>query len=310
MTTVPISDAKPAPRRGGFRLDPRYHPPLLVSCILLAASFTTGVVESPLKIALAIAASIVTEMGLYRFSTGKWPNVSSAYITGISIGLLDRSPFFWPYALTSVISIASKYVLRTKNRHLWNPSNFGIVAILLLAPHAVSPLSIQFGNSIGPMVVIWALGTVIIYRLKRLHICIAYAVSFVFFAVIRAVVNHHPIAAGIAPITLAHMRAVFGELKPAVAAEIAPITGPMYQLFIFFMITDPKTTVKSRSGQMLVAFLVAAVECGFRFMQNVDAPFFALAIVGPIANLVEIYWIPGTARKTVDTLVPVNGARA
>ena len=43
-------------------------------------------------------------------------------------------------------------------------------------------------------------------------------------------------------------------------AEVAPITGPMYQLFIFFMITDPKTTVKTRWGQCLVAFLVAAVE--------------------------------------------------
>ena len=31
-------------------------------------------------------------------------------------------------------------------------------------------------------------------------------------------------------------------------AEVAPITGPMYQLFVFFMITDPKTTVRSKIG--------------------------------------------------------------
>ena len=43
-------------------------------------------------------------------------------------------------------------------------------------------------------------------------------------------------------------------------AEVAPITGPMYQLFVFFMITDPKTTVRSRMAQCVVAFGVAFVE--------------------------------------------------
>ena len=71
-------------------------------------------------------------------------------------------------------------------------------------------------------------------------------------------------------------------------SEVAPVTGPMYQLFIFFMITDPKTTVRSFRGQCLVAFLVAVVEAGFRLMQFVHAPYYALFVVGPIANLIEI----------------------
>ena len=71
-------------------------------------------------------------------------------------------------------------------------------------------------------------------------------------------------------------------------SEVAPITGPMYQLFIFFMITDPKTTVGPKWAQWLVAFLVAAVEAIFRLMEFVHAPFYALFIVGPIANLIEI----------------------
>ncbi len=64
----------------------------------------------------------------------------------------------------------------------------------------------------------------------------------------------------------------------------------MYQLFIFFMITDPKTTVMTRRGQILVAFLIAAMECVLRLFQNVHAPYYALFIVGPVANLVEIWW--------------------
>ena len=73
-------------------------------------------------------------------------------------------------------------------------------------------------------------------------------------------------------------------------AEVAPITGPMYQLFIFFMITDPKTTVRPKWGQCLVAFLVAVMEMILRLAQNVNAPFFALTIVGPIAMIVDIWW--------------------
>ena len=71
-------------------------------------------------------------------------------------------------------------------------------------------------------------------------------------------------------------------------SEAAPITGPMYQLFIFFMITDPKTTVRSYRGQCVVAFLVAAVEAAFRLLEFVHAPYYALFLVGPTANLVEI----------------------
>jgi Na+-translocating ferredoxin:NAD+ oxidoreductase RnfD subunit len=63
----------------------------------------------------------------------------------------------------------------------------------------------------------------------------------------------------------------------------------MYQLFIFFMITDPKTTVRSKRGQILVAFLVAVVETLLRFDQSVYAPFYALFIVGPAALLVEMW---------------------
>jgi hypothetical protein len=37
-----------------------------------------------------------------------------------------------------------------------------------------------------------------------------------------------------------------------------------------------------------VAFLVAAVEAGFRLLEFVHAPYYALFLVGPIANLAEI----------------------
>jgi Na+-transporting NADH:ubiquinone oxidoreductase subunit NqrB len=143
-----------------------------------------------------------------------------------------RSPAFWPYALGSAISITSKYVLRVRGRHLWNPTNFGVVAMLVLAADSVAGLSIQWGNNLLPVVVVWILGTAILHKVGRLH--------------------------------------------------------AMYQLFMFFMITDPKTTVGTKRGRIVVTVLIALLEAVFRLLRFVYAPFYALFIVGSIANLIEI----------------------
>jgi enediyne biosynthesis protein E5 len=250
-----------------FSFENRYLAPVLVTVILLIGQLTFGFLESWWKTSLAIATAIGLEFVLGRLFWGKWPHPASAYISGISVGMLVRSPAIWPYALCSLISITSKYVLRVKDRHIWNPSNFGICAMLFLAPFSVASLSIQWGNELWPMAVVWALGSVIIYRLKRFHICATYVISFIALAYVRSIFTGHPFL-----------------------AEVAPITGPMYQLFVFFMITDPKTTVQSRWGQCVVAFCVALAEMVLRLNQIVHAPYYALFLVGPAANLIEIWW--------------------
>jgi Na+-transporting NADH:ubiquinone oxidoreductase subunit NqrB len=247
-------------------LDNRFVAPILITCILLVGQLSYGILESYPKTALAIITAIAVEMALGRLFAGRWPHAASAYISGISVGILVRSPAVWPYALCSAISITSKYVLRVKDRHIWNPSNFGICAMLFLAPYTVASLSVQWGNNLWPMLVIWTLGSVIIWRLKRFHICATYVTSFFFFALVRSLITGHPFL-----------------------AEAAPITGPMYQLFTFFMITDPKTTVRSKWGQVVVAFLVALAEMILRLAEIVHAPYYALFIVGPTANLIEIW---------------------
>jgi hypothetical protein len=249
------------------RLDKRYLAPILVTVVLVVGQVTFGFLESWSRTALAISTAIAVELVLARLFFGRWPHLASAYISGISVGMLVRSPAFWPYALCSALSITSKYVLRADGRHLWNPSNFGIVAMLVLAADYVAGLSVQWGNTLLPMIVVWCFGCVIIYSLGRLHVTAAYVASFVAFALVRSAVTGHPFL-----------------------SEVAPITGPMYQLFIFFMITDPKTSVRPVWGQVLVAILVAGVEALFRLFQWVHAPYYALFIVGPAANLIEIAW--------------------
>jgi Na+-transporting NADH:ubiquinone oxidoreductase subunit NqrB len=267
MTSLTSTQA--APSRPGhlpvLGIDKRYLAPILVTLVLIVGQVAFGFLESWSRTMLAIGTAIGIELVLARLFFGSWPHLASAYISGISVGMLVRSPFIWPYALCSAISITSKYVLRVDGRHIWNPSNFGIVAMLVLAADSVAGLSVQWGNNLLPMIVVWCFGSVIIHTLGRFHITVTYVASFLVFAALRSAVTGHPFL-----------------------SEAAPITGPMYQLFIFFMITDPKTTVRSFRGQCGVAFLVAAVEAAFRLMEWVHAPYYALFLVGPVANLVEI----------------------
>ena len=64
----------------------------------------------------------------------------------------------------------------------------------------------------------------------------------------------------------------------------------MYQLFVFFMITDPRTTVSGRRGQCLVAFFVAVAEMLLRLAQVIHAPYYALFLIGPTAMVIELAW--------------------
>lgn len=251
---------------GGLRrlLDSRYVPPAFITTILVVANLSFGILEGLDRTVIAIVTALVAEAVMGRLTYGRVPHLASAYITGISVGILMRSPFVWPFVLASLISIATKYVLRLGDRHLWNPSNFGVSAVLFLAPATTSVLSIQWGNAIAPMAVIWALGSVIVWRVGRLHISATYVASFLLFAAVRTAITGDPWL-----------------------ANVAPITGPMYQLFIFFMVTDPKTTVRSKRGQIVVVFLVALMEMILRLAEVVYAPFYALFLVGPSALIVE-----------------------
>ena len=247
-----------------MRLDNRFLPPLLITSILVAAHLSFGILESYDRTAMAIATAIGVEMVMGYATYGRWPHLASAYITGISVGILVRSPFLWPYFLCSFISIASKYVLRFRGRHLWNPSNFGLSAVLFLAPATVSHLSIQWGNVVWPMAIIWMLGAVIVWRVGRWHVSAAYVAAFFLFSTLRAALSDTPWL-----------------------AAVAPITGPMYQLFVFFMVTDPRTTVRSRPWQCIVVVVVAFVEMLLRLGEVIYAPFYALFLVGPSALFIE-----------------------
>ena len=138
-------------------------------------------------------------------------------------------------------------------------------------------LSHQFGNDVTTNLVIWVFGLIIAARVGVLHITLTYVASFLLLNSLRAAALGQP-----------------------VLPELAPITGPMYQLFVFFMITDPRTVVRGggRRRQIIVAVVVAIAEALIRFASDrgwpmpiafyAAPPLVALAIVGPIAKWLDL----------------------
>jgi Na+-transporting NADH:ubiquinone oxidoreductase subunit NqrB len=258
-------------------IDSRYLIAFLITLVLMTAQLRYQMVGGYSRLLVSLAACTATEALLSWFDRGKVVNLLSAYISGLSLTLLEKPQggALWTFAIGGFLAISSKYVIRYRNNHLWNPTNFAICAMLLLAPGHVSVLSHQFGNDLVTNLCIWTFGLIVAARVGVLHITLTYIGSFLVLNSVRAVAFGQP-------------------LFP----EIAPITGPMYQLFIFFMITDPRTIVRGRGRQMAVAFTIAVVESLIRLASdrgvllptafNAAPALLALAMVGPVAKWADL----------------------
>ena len=276
--------------------EPRYLIVLLITLVLVVAQWQFAILGNYWRLATTLGVCLATELVFSWFVRGKVASLQSAYVSGISMALLTKPQMtlLWPFALGAFLAISSKYALTYRGRHLWNPTNFAICLLLLLAPESVAVLSHQWGNDLATNAVIWVFGLIIVSRAGVLHITGAYVVSFLVFALVRT--------------------SIFGG---PLGAEIAPLTGPMYQLFVFFMVTDPRTVVKSKRGQVVVVVLVALVEALIRVAGDLGLPFlsplyaspplFALTIVGPIALAFDL-WRRGASVMPATSSTPKPAA--
>ncbi len=236
-----------APKR---RIDPRWFSATLLTLILVIGQWRFQILgDDYTGWVVAFGTALLAELVLFKLHAGGWPNLLSAYITGNSVVILlkPQGDLLWPYAVASLLSIGSKYVLRYDGRHLWNPTNFGICALLLLAPSRISILSHQWGNDWGILLAIWAVGLLVVTRARVWHLTIGYLLLFAALAWVRTLFNGHPFR-----------------------AEFGPITGPMYTLFVFFMVTDPRTIVSGRTKQLFVLVMIALLECAIRMAVDAE----------------------------------------
>ncbi|MCC7011818.1 MAG: hypothetical protein IT454_04570 [Planctomycetes bacterium] len=301
MTATQLAPSAPAARGIWSKIKPNHLVSALVTLILVLGQWRFKILESHpltglwfiddyLVLMTSLGTSMLSEALFSRWLRGHWSSVLSAYVSGNSIVILTKpqAGILWPFFLGALISITSKYVLMYRNRHLWNPTNFAISFMLLAAPGSVAILSHEWGNEPWTVGVIWCVGLLVVTRAKLLHITLTYLVCFVMLGGLRAALN------GSSWLT-----------------EIAPVTGPMYQLLMFFMLTDPRTTVSSTKGRMLVVVLIALAECGLRIANDQHqawaAPFatapaiFALAVIGPIAMWLDLRKQPVPLRAGLAT---------
>ena len=260
---------------------------ILGTLVLVLCQWRYGILGTYLVLPVAIGSCMVMETVLSLVARHRMPSLQSAYMSGISMSLLLRpqAGLLWPFVACAVLTIASKYALTYRGRHLWCPTDLSISLLLLVAPASVAVLSHQWGNDLPTNLVIWSFGIYVAWRSKIFHITLTYVAAFLAFAVLRSLLLGLP-----------------------VLPEIAPVTGPMYQLFVFFMITDPKTNVSTRRGRILVAVLVALMEALIRVAADAGVPMlpaiyaapplFALATVGPVAKWIDLYRKRGRPEPT------------
>lgn len=214
----------------------------------------------------AIAATVALELILGKITVGRWVHPASALMTGISLSILLTTPpgTYWPYLLGAAIAIGSKYAIRYRGAHVFNPSNVAVAVLVLFLPQYGISNPSQWTNHIGPTLGILALGLVVATRAKRIPAVSGFVGGFMAMAALRSWAQGLPLlwAAG-----------------PALGAE--------FQLFTFFMLTDPKTSPKTRRGQIIYGLTVALLDAALRMARITYSPFYALiltCLVVPFLN--------------------------
>jgi hypothetical protein len=213
--------------------DPRdYQIAVLASLLgygLLALRFDIEPIQVTLTLATVLAAQwICTRVWrLPRFDP------KSALISGLSLCLLLRTDSLTLAFLAAVIAVASKFVIRIRGKHLFNPTNGAIVALMIVTPAVwVSPG--QWGNIAFFAFLMACLGGLVVHRALRSDVTYAFVLIY----------------AGL----------LFGRsmwLGEPLAIPLHRVQSGALLLFTFFMISDPRTTPDSRAGRMLFATLVA-----------------------------------------------------
>ena len=217
------------------------------------------------QILISLVTCAVLEVGiaLHRQHVLMWP--ASALLTGNGVAFILRVPGtehgdwwstngWWIFAGTAAVSLLSKYVITFRGRHIFNPSNFGLVlCFVLLGPEHADPLAFWW----GPMSVWLALALVLIVggglkilsRLKLVGIAVGFWLTF---------------ASGVAVLAAAgHEMTAPWHLGPIAGFDLwwLLVTSPEVLVFLFFMITDPRTIPETGRGRRIYAISVGLVAC-------------------------------------------------
>jgi enediyne biosynthesis protein E5 len=248
--------------------------PRLLQIAVLSGLFLYGLARLRFEASLGRSVLILATALLAQFLLGRLVGLSrydprSALISGLSLCLLLRTASDAVAILATLLTIGSKFALRVRGKHVFNPTNFGIVATAFATGEAwISPG--QWGTSAILAFLLACLGGLVVHRALRSD------VTFSFLGVYVA---------------LLFGRALW--LGDPVAIPIHQLQSGSLLLFAFFMISDPKTTPDSRSGRLVFGSAVAALAVYMQFVLYWPvAALPALFLLSPLVPLFD--WLsPG-----------------
>lgn len=209
-------------------------------------------------------------------------SLPSALITALGLSLLLRADTYSTLMLASGMAIASKFLLRVRGKHIFNPANFGIIAALLLTPDAwVSPG--QWGEEGWYMLLFLSTGGIVLKQVGRWDTTIAFLATY---AGLEAARNFW---LGWTWDVWAH-RLMSGSLL----------------MFALFMITDPRTIPDARIGRLIWAVTIALLTFFLRnYLFVSTAVFWALFTLAPLSILLD--WLfPGNRFRWTQDVVTAN----
>ena len=280
--------------------DPRLHVAAVIITIHVLGQVALGFRVSVPQILAAILTCAVLEIAItFRQSRAfVWP--ASAMLTGSGVALILRAVgtppgdpwtfYAWPiFAVVAGLSLLSKYVIKYKGTHVFNPSNIGlVVAFLVLGSSIVEPLDFWWAPLNGPMALAYAViivgGVLITRRLKLLSLAVAFWLG---------------LAAGLGVLAASgHCMITNWAFAPVCGVEYwrVIVTSPEVLIFLFFMITDPRTVPAGPTGRIVFGLAVAVASVLLMAPQTDEFG----TKVGLLAGLVIVC----AARPLLDRFLP------
>ena len=244
--------------------DPRYY-----QIAVLGSLVTYGIVWLEFGIrwenALAIFCTALTtqyllggKVGCSRFDP------LSPLITSLSLTLLLRTDTAVIAAVAAMAAIGSKYFIRVNGKHVFNPANFAIVALILLSDHAWIS-SGQWGSAAIGALALASLGLIVLTRAKRAETTVAFLTVYALLLFGRA-----------------------DWLGDPLSIPLHQLQNGALLIFSFFMISDPKTAPDTAIGRILFATLVAVIAYIIQFVfYQPHGPIFALILSAPLVPLID-----------------------
>jgi Na+-translocating ferredoxin:NAD+ oxidoreductase RnfD subunit len=284
--------------------DPRLHLAAVIITLQVLGQTAFGFNLSIAQILIAIGTCGVLEIGIafFRQHVIMWP--ASALLTGNGVAFILRVPGTphgdwwslhgaWIFAATAAVSLLSKHVIRWRGRHIFNPSNFGLVlCFLVLSENRAEPLDFWWGPMSPWLAFAIALivlgGLTILSRLRLLVIAGAFWLAF---------------AAGIAVLAASgHSMTARWHLGPITGWSFwwLLVTSPEVLIFLFFMITDPMTIPKGRVARVVYAVCVGLLATLLIAPQTTEYAT-KVAVLGALALVCA-------ARPLLERLLPAPGS--